>query len=95
MDLEPADLPFRKLPAEEKRDVDALAYCPICRTTEVQIVGTNTSYFNLVAGTNQFGFRVMGVPYFGGKMDHGKNNPEGPWLFGVIVHTPLISEGGG
>jgi hypothetical protein len=58
--LEPADLPFRKLDAE--RHFNALAYCPVCHTTEVQIVRTYTAHVNLTAVSDANGFRVEACP---------------------------------
>jgi hypothetical protein len=56
MSIEPADPPFRKLDAH--RHFDALAYCPVCRSTEVQIVRTYTAHVNLTAVSDANGFRV-------------------------------------
>lgn len=50
MALEPAGLPFRKL-EDAKHDYDAIVFCPVCRSTEVQIVRTNTSHWNMVTST--------------------------------------------
>ena len=83
MTIEPADLPFRKLDAD--RHFDALAYCPVCRSTEVQIVKSYTSHFNLVAGTEEDGFRVAILPTMERAFDGCNYNPAGPWHFVLFL----------
>ena len=77
MNGEPADLPFRKLEADG--NFDALVYCPICRATEVQIVRTCTSHFNLAAVSDPAGFRVELLPTMGKSTDGLRYNVAGPW----------------
>ena len=74
--IEPADLPFRKLKAD--RHFDALAYCPVCHSTEVQIVKSYTSHFNLVPGTEEDSCRVAILPTMERAFDGFNYNPAGP-----------------
>jgi hypothetical protein len=77
LDVEPADLPFRKLDAD--RSFDVLAYCPVCHTTEIQIVNTYVSHLNLIAGSDPDGFHISVIPTVQNLLDSRKYNRAGPW----------------
>jgi hypothetical protein len=79
MDVTPSDLPFRKLDAD--RHFDALAYCPVCRTTEVQIVRTFTAHVNLTAVSDANGFHVEACPIIQDLAVARNYNRAGPWQF--------------
>lgn len=78
MGIEPSDLPFRKSGAD--RRFDALAYCPVCRSTEVQIVKTYTAHGDLCVMSEQESANASLLP--GGRTSFSRNhNPAGPWQF--------------
>ena len=72
-------MPFRKLDAYQH--FDALAYCPVCHSTEVQIVRTFTAHVNLTAVSNANGFRVEACPLIRDLAFARNYNRAGPWQF--------------
>lgn len=87
MPIEPADLPFRKLDAD--RHFDALAYCPVCHSTEVQIVSTYTALLNLTAIGDTSGFRVAACPMIQDLAAARNYNRAGPWQF--VLHLRCVN----